>query len=169
MIARRTRWLDALLEAQGAPYVWGGHGWDIWTLKNGEPHYGSHDFGVEVFDCAGLFTTTLWKAGGPDLRRSHNAQTLFDACLPAQLHNRPLNALFYGTHEKAIEHVALIVGCSACEGPISTLKIEAAGGGRGTVVPRVPLGLAKVMIRRENRRDFIQEKMLPPDWLEPVI
>lgn len=164
MMVKRMRFLDELLHCQGAPYVWKGKGMHLWDRDKGHI---AHAFGRDVFDCAGLVTTALQRSGGPDWRYTHNAQTLFDLSIPAVLRSRPLHLLFYGPHEKAVDHVAVIIGCAACHDPPKYLKIEAAGGGRQTLVPQVPLGVARVMVRRENRTDFLGERMLPPDVLEP--
>lgn len=166
--AVRDRFLDELAARQGAPYVWGGKGLSLWSPTG----LIAHPWTVPVYDCAGLVTVSLMAAGGPDLRATHSAQTLFDASSPAQVPHRPGTALFYGSDAKGITHVAIVLGCGAC--PASGLmgrhgywKVEAAGGGRGTTTPqRDLLGLARVTIRRENRADLIEARDFPLDWLD---
>lgn len=152
-------WLRALLATQGAPYVWGGHGMELWAANGMVPHaFG----GVDVFDCSGLVTTTLWRIGSVDWRRSHNAQYLYEACAPTP-DRQPLALRFYGPSVLDVRHVAVNI---AAWGKSDVLKIEAAGGGRETTAPRSPLGNARVMVRLENRADFLCARSLPADVLE---
>jgi hypothetical protein len=171
MPANRDRFIDELLARAGSPYVWGGNGLWLWTPKG----LVIHSWTQPVYDCVGLVKVALLSAGGPDLRATHNAQSLYDASTPAAVSHRPGNLLFYGENVSGVvrvEHVAVVVGCGACQcatlgAKSGYVKIEAAGGGRGTVEPqRDPLGPARVMPRRENRRDVLGEYDLPHSMLD---
>jgi cell wall-associated NlpC family hydrolase len=89
----RVRFVAAVESKLGAPVVWAAKG-------------------DEAFDCSGLFTWALMKAGGPDIRHTENAQGLFNltrALGPGEL---PLHgdAVFYGADEKSIIHIAVYRG-----------------------------------------------------------
>lgn len=173
--ANRDRFLEELAARQGAPYVWGGNGLMLWSA--GPPiRFAVHGFTQPIYDCVGLVKCALLAAGGPDLRATHNAQSLFDASTPSAVKGRPGNLLFYGVTESGVtrvDHIAVILGCGACQcatlsGRHGYWKVEAAGGGRGTLEPqRDPLGPARVAIRRENRsRDLLGEYDLPHTMLD---
>ncbi len=133
--------MSCILEAerQQAPYVWGGKGNRIWTPKGINPNPFPH----EVFDCSGLITTCLYRAGGPDLRFTHGAKQLREQC---PLLGGGLRLRFYPGH------VALRIA-----DPVSVTVIEAAGGDHTTLQPT-----AHGYVRKgpERRRDFISEGSL---------
>ena len=67
--------------------------------------------GPDVFDCSGLVAWCILKAGGPDLRATHNAQKLFDETAgPWSIEPRPGDLAFYGADIKRITHVAIWLG-----------------------------------------------------------
>jgi hypothetical protein len=152
---KRRAFVEALLEQDGCPYVWGGKGLQLW----GWPGMQNHTFGMPVFDCSGLVTFALWRAGGPDWRGSHNAQVLHDASTLVTT-PRAGNLLFYGRSTSAVTHVAVLLSSEL------TLKIEAAGGDHRTIMPKFPLHDARVSVRLENRTDFVGERCLPSSLLE---
>jgi murein DD-endopeptidase len=68
------KYLTAIADMGGAPYVWQGKGRSLWhPVKGLVPH----NFDVPlVFDCSGLVTWGLYEAGWKDWRASHSAETL---------------------------------------------------------------------------------------------
>ncbi len=68
--------------------------------------------GEDYFDCSGLVAWALWKAGGRDIRATHNAQrmhnetpdlsTLSDVIVPS-----PGDLIFYGSDLAGVSHVAI--------------------------------------------------------------
>lgn len=112
--------LAAALRHVGCPYIWGSRG-------------------PESFDCSGLITYALWECGGPDWRKSHNAERLFRELEPMLLEVRDIGEMripvdapagslaFYGP-PGGVNHVMLAVGDGRVFG--------ACGGGSGTTTPQ---------------------------------
>ncbi len=145
------RVIHETLKQVGIPYIWTGKGDSVWDATKGLVR--TQTMG---FDCSGLQTWGLWKAGGPDWRASQSAQTLYDSQPKAsvvQQASKP-HYRYYGADIKSIHHIALAVCC--LESVI--LVVEAAGGGRDTVVPTLN---AKVFIHYETRKDFVGATLIP--------
>lgn len=145
-----ARFLTAIQAAveQRAPYVWGGKGDQIWTPEG----VIANPFPVEVFDCSGLITTCLHRAGGPDLRFTHGAKHL-RALLPER--GAGLRLRFYPGHVAL--HVPIMMQVAEeLETPFA-IVIEAAGGDSQTLAP-TPGGF--VRRGKERRRDFLSEGSL---------
>ena len=91
------------------PYIWGGRG-------------------PLTFDCSGWVTYNLYKAGGPDWRKTHNSDSLW-AALPPTEKPFPGDLAFYGPPHD-ITHVMVWIGdgcvAGACGGDSTTTTLEAA-------------------------------------------
>ncbi len=151
-----SKFLDLVFTAaqQRAPYVWGGKGDRIWTpegvrINTYVDHVGGNLIG-DVFDCAGLITTCLFRAGGPDLRFTHGAKHL-RALLPELSIPYESNGLVLRFYPG---HVALKL-CESAIGPVAVL--EAAGGDSTTLAPTAR---GYVRCNRERRDDFECERSL---------
>ncbi len=154
-----TKILLAALKEVGAPYVWQGKGDFLWSPVNAvahsflEPH---------VFDCSGLFTFACWKAGLPDRRLHHSAQTLYDKLLPlpgsssVAVEVRPV-AAFYGKDNKHVSHVAIVFSLYG-----KGMVVEASGGGHLTVNPHIAAQQgAAVRVQAPSRKDLVGLRLLP--------
>lgn len=127
-MSRRLAFLDEALRLEGRPYLWCGKG-------------------PEAFDCSGLVTWCLWRAGGPDLRATHNTTRLY-AELPVVVAPKPGDLAVYGRLRLdgalGSGHVMLWWGdgrvYGACGGDRSTTSLELAAA-RG----------ARVRFRRSHR------------------
>ena len=150
--------IAAALGYLGAPYVWKGKGWFLWSPTRFVPHA----FGSPVFDCSGLVTVALREAGGPDLTGTHNAQAMFDQ-FPVASDPAARGVLrFYGqrvmgskpTTVPHVTHVAI------CMGPVGgkVEVLEAAGGDSRTTSPKPG---ACVRVGPELRRDYLGSRVLP--------
>ncbi len=142
--------IAAALGFLGAPYVWKGKGWFLWSPTRFIPHA----FGSPVFDCSGLVTVALREAGGPDFTGTHNAQAMFDQ-FPAAPDPTARGVLrFYGTSPRNVTHVAI------CMGPVGgkVEVLEAAGGDSRTTSPKPG---ACVRVGPELRRDYLGSRVLP--------
>lgn len=90
--------------------------------------------GPLFFDCSGLVTYGVLKAGGPDLRDWHNCQRLWENLVPLEQPKPGQVALvFYGAptdHGPHASHVMVVVGdgsvYGACGGDSSTVTVELA-------------------------------------------
>lgn len=156
LAALEERFLALALDAVAAqsPYVWGGKGDVIWTPTGVKPNPfratrviptapGSVDIEVEVsgprdvFDCSGLITTCLHRAGGPDLRFSHGAKQLREACppMPAISVNGAdrLRLRFYPGHVAL--HLRAPDQTPTELNDDRAILIEAAGGDQTTLAP----------------------------------
>lgn len=160
----RKKMVQVGLNQIGKPYIWGGHGYHLWTSD------GLKDttYGVAVYDCAGLVTTSLKDAGGPDWRISHNAQLLYNECeetgKTATSHTPPNFAtdlgwlMFWGESLGRITHVGIHIS----EGMV----LEASGGDRSTTtLDLAQKHGAKVRIGWNGRLDF-QGYGLPKQLLD---
>lgn len=152
-----TRFVDLMIEQAklGRPYVWGGKGDKLWTPKGviANPFADSHG---EVFDCAGLIATMLYRAGGPDVRFTHRAKDLQaelkaarDRGYGSPFDTTDLRCRFYPGH----------IAFTLRSAPL--VIIEAAGGDSTTLAPK-PGG--RVRWGRERRTDFLAELSLS-GWL----
>lgn len=107
--------------------------------------------GPDMFDCSGLVTWSLKRAGGPDLRGSFHAQRLFDGCAEIRAGDEKRGDLaFYGSGPKGIKHVAI------CLGDGSVLSASGASPAVKDIATAISIG-ARVKIHRkvEYRRDFV--------------
>lgn len=103
------RFLGSALALEGRPYQWNGKG-------------------PFAFDCSGLVTWAIWRAGGPDLRVDHNCKKLWAELEPlAAIQPGDIALAFYGPPER-VEHVMITVGdgrvFGACGGNSHTLTLE---------------------------------------------
>lgn len=147
--------IDAARKHLGAPYVWRGKGKSLWTPRGLE----LHPWVGQVFDCSGLVTVALKAAGGPDLRATHSAQTMFDQFPIADDFEAAGVLRFYGKSRSQVTHVAICTGRND-RGQVTV--IEAAGGDETTVTPLVASWRgAKVREGAELRRDFLGSRRLP--------
>jgi murein DD-endopeptidase len=104
--------LACALLKEGAPYVWGRKG-------------------PNVFDCSGLVTWALHQCGGPDLRTTVNSQGLADLMEPVE--RMPAGEVllaFYGFNWDHVEHVMFATpdgrAFGACGGGHTTSTVEKA-------------------------------------------
>lgn len=137
------------LKEIGKDYIWAGKGDKLWTPQGMVPavHFG--------YDCIGLIMQGLWKAGGPDWRGDHNAQTLYHYLVKTGIVNNAKPHLrYYGTDTDHISHISLGI----CFLETATLIVEAAGGGHLTVVPTPG---ASVRVNFETRKDYVGSTVLP--------
>lgn len=141
------KFVTLMRQAEGLSYVWGGKGDRLWTPAGLVPN----PFPNEVFDCSGLVTTMLHRAGGPDLRATHGARQLREACVPDQTRadidcpvDRGLVLRFYPGHV-AFQYATILWNSKA-------ELIEAAGGDSTTTAPKPG---ASVRIGPERRTDCI--------------
>lgn len=134
----------------GAPYVWKGKGDVVWTPKG----LTAHTFGGLVFDCSGLVTVSLKRAGGKDYRATHNAQAMFDQWSPAPDPTAAGVVRLYGSSAKHVTHVAISLGVVNGKQWV----VEAAGGDQTTLCPK-----AGACVRQgpERRRDFLGARQVP--------
>lgn len=142
----------------GCPYIWGGHGDTIWVspdegLRPIATKLGTNPHGPELgFDCAGLVTYSLWKAGGPNVQATHNAATMFEA-LPPLASGEPPSPFsswllhFYGQGKERISHIAF---------GYDDLVLEAAGGDGTTRTWQAAFSRgAKVRVGYALRSDYV--------------
>jgi hypothetical protein len=120
---------------EGKLYRWGGKGPDSW-------------------DCSGLVTGPIFRAGGPDWRNTHHSQALFDLLRPE---NAPQagRLAFYGSSQRGVSHVMWCVGDGRVYG--------ACGGDSSVTTPELARDRgAKAMfrLRVEYRADFLGYRSL---------
>lgn len=144
-----ARFVEHLFAAvsQSSPYVWTGKGDKLWTLNG----LVQSPFPRDVFDCSGLITTSLKRAGGPDLRGSHGSRQMFDQfpwTTTAEQDAKDLRLRFYP------QHVAFFYG-TRWDGRIEV--VEAAGGGKNTTQPTPGAAVRRGI---ERRTDFLGERSL---------
>lgn len=92
-MSARAKFLDYVLSQVDKPCLWGAKGDD-------------------AFDCSGLITCGILAAGGPDLRRTHNANKLGKETRPLLAVERPLPGdliLFDADEDGADEHIGAVV------------------------------------------------------------
>ena len=152
-----SRFVEAALSFQGAPYIWGGKCGFI--FKDGKlQQHGFKDRDektVQIFDCSGLVTHCLFLTtiGKLDLRATHSAQTIFDTFpeCPEDFGDGCLR-LYPG-------HVAIDLGrgrvVDAHRGDSSCTTLLAA-------LERD----AKVVIHRDNRNNCLGYRKIPLDKSE---
>ncbi len=99
-----SNFLEHCIAQEGKPYIWGAKGPD-------------------TFDCSGLVTYALHKAGGPDWRATHSSARLFE-CLPVVTEPEPGDLCFYGSPER-VTHVMVVIGDKIG-------RVIGASGGNGT-------------------------------------
>jgi cell wall-associated NlpC family hydrolase len=132
----RQAFLEYVLSKEGASYCWGGKAFAIWTRTGLQVHgfADEKNHPVEVFDCAGLFTSALHALNGPDWRASrgaHDLATLLPKVSAERIAQAPVPAgtlACYGSPER-ISHVMLLLEDGRVFG--------AAGGGSDTTSPEI--------------------------------
>ena len=98
------RFVDEALKCVGAPYIWGGKGIFIFTLKGLVAHKFMHgddlDVPIPVYDCSGLVTHALYMAsnGKMDFRGTHSAATIWNSFPELDSDNGPGSLLLYPGH-----------------------------------------------------------------------
>lgn len=145
--------LTAAIKQLGAPYIWGGHGDWIWTPK-GQADMQKIAGCPKGFDCAGLITACTLMAGGPDLTKTWNAQTMWDKLPEHDMFKPGPSLVLFGKSTKLISHVAINLG--DCH-----LLLQAAGGDHTTVsyMDSVKRG-ACVMLGYQTRQDLLGYRSL---------
>lgn len=148
----------------GSPYVWRGKGLYVWdAIKGLIPN----PWGENVFDCVGLVTHMLWRAGGPDYRASMNADSFWLSPMLTQVSPASLGDFrFYGrpcTRTEAKKrgselplatHIAVSLG--------GELVLEAAGAGDDCTSPKDARRLgAGVRVAFDKRSDLLGTRRLP--------
>lgn len=142
-----ARFVEYLYAARDkhSPYVWTGKGDMLWTIDG----LVQSPFTQDVFDCSGLITTALHRAGGPDLRGSYGSRQMFEQFdHVGSSDTKDLRLRFYPGHVSFFH-------AKRWNGRIEV--IEAAGGGKATVTPT-----PGAMVRQglEARKDFMGERSL---------
>jgi len=151
--------VDEAAKCLGKPYIWGANGDMCWVAKD-KPPQSTVQFAncVEAYDCVGLVKMAIKRAGGPDLRWTHNAQTLYDK-LPMKMTGEDETAFrlrFYGPSDKAVAHVSLELARDE-----RLFLIQAAGGDQGTVTFAEAMRRhAFVMEGHTERADFLGVRSL---------
>ena len=139
----RAEFLRIVLAQEGLPYKWSAKG-EIHRTHDGRE--------ARCFDCSGLVTWSLKKAGGPDWRWFHNCRKLWKK-LPAVEHPEPGDLAFYGPKDSP-SHVMVVTAVDACFG--------ASGGDSSTVVPGLnPRARVQARPAIRYRPDFIGFRRLP--------
>jgi cell wall-associated NlpC family hydrolase len=147
----QERLVDEALKQIGAPYIWAAKGDKLWTPAGLKPLVNM----PLAFDCIGLITYAIWRAGGPDWRGTENAQTMFEHMRsPDPVPNNVPHLRYYGKDQANITHIALALYFQQT----AWLVCEAAGGGHltNTITPG-----AKVFCHFERRADFVGVTNLP--------
>lgn len=127
---RLENFLDEALGLLGVPYLWGGKS-------------------DEGLDCSGLVTLSLFLAGGPDWRQTHNSQALLDELEPAS-ELLPGDLVMYPRH--VMLHLASGLVLGACDGDSKTTSLEIAARQGARV---------KTRRRFDYRRDVIGFRRIP--------
>ncbi len=160
-----VKFMDYACMAVGRPYIWGGNGDLVWV----SPERGLQPISAELgpneqfdppryplgFDCVGLVKWALKMAGGPDLRATHNAQTIFSQTGTPTGDERPWDwwLAFYGKDRENITHIAVVLNL--------LMVLEAAGGGSTTKTWEEARRInAKVRVGRGLRNDRVGERRL---------
>lgn len=146
--------MEAAIKQLGTPYIWGGHGDWIWT-PTGPASMQKKGGCPKGFDCAGLVTECVRLAGGPDLTKTWNAQTMASQ-LPEASPNDPFCLTVYGKALDLVSHVAIGIGAS-----VPQLLIQASGGDQTTInfTEAVKRG-ACVNLGFKGRRDLLGYRSL---------
>lgn len=151
---KRDEFVERANSKLGSPYIWGGKGLYVFDASKGLV---AHDFGLEVFDCSGLVTDSLYRLGGKDWRGTHNAQSLADYLQVHITFPKAGDLAFYGPDWKDIRHVMIhrgdgsVIGASG--GNSSTTTLEAARKARAEV---------KLKFKSKYRPDFLGFKSIAP-------
>lgn len=84
--------------------------------------------GPNVFDCSGLVTFSLWAAGGPDFRVTHNSQRLANGTpniITGPVEARPGDLVFFGHDFDKVSHVGIWMAgghCLSADGATPKIK-----------------------------------------------
>ncbi len=128
---RLENFLCEVLWCLGTPYIYGGK---------------THDGGL---DCSGLVTWSLWQAGGPDVRHTHNTERLMDELEPVP-YLLPGHLVFYKRH--VVVHIAGGLVCGANGGNRETLTVE---------IARARAARVKLERRFDYRDDILGFRAIP--------
>lgn len=112
MIVPVDTFMQILLSNEDTPYLW-----------DGKSPLG--------FDCSGLITYSLWKAGGPDWRANHNTDGLFRELEPVAIPRPGVLAFYASAHPKFpgdVEHVMACAGTWDAAGSWKCRVFGASGG-----------------------------------------
>lgn len=144
-----AKFVDLMVEQAklGRPYVWGGKGDRVWLTPE-KTITTPPEWGGDVFDCAGLITTMIKRAGGPDLCLTHGAKHLRAESEAAEFAQREQGYYLDVPHLRCRyypRHVAFVL-----RGGPQLQIIEASGGGQTTLQPAA----GKVRWGKERRSDF---------------
>ncbi len=139
--AKRRDFVLQCLEKNGCYYCWP-------TEENKYSGKGAGGKYLDVYDCSGLVTSSIYEATGVDMRNTYSAQKLYDQCI---LVDKPRTGdlVFYGYGKNMITHVMVIVG-PGCFGMC--------GGTSHTVTPDIAKSegaRAKLKEDYKWRHDFI--------------
>lgn len=116
----RAEFLAGCRALIGAPYLFGGNGDAQWISPTKR-----QPLTIPAFDCKGYLLWVVKQLGGPDLRWTHNADSLWLELEPTE-DPRPGDFAFWGAATRA-SHIA------ACLAGRHEAVIEAGGGGRTTL------------------------------------
>lgn len=165
-----SRFLAEAKALEDLPYLWGGcanelpdGGGLMWSPQGLVP---APYVGV---DCKGVPVVALLRAGGQDLRRTHNTDLLWAELQPVAV-PRLCDLVFFAArkplHSQDVEHVEIIVG-PATDGLHGYRTLGAIGGDSTTRTLQIAQAQkAKVTYRasHEQRRRFCGFRRLPLVW-----
>ena len=136
----RETFLAAVLACEGVPYLWGGRS-------------------PRGLDCSGLVAWALYVVGGPDIRRSHWTDRLWQE-LPGVVEPQAGDLAFYGRPGDP-SHVVVCLG-----GPHD--QVIGANGGNSDVVTVEIADERRARVRRREapnyRRDLLGFRSTAPWW-----
>jgi len=155
--------VEQALKYLGSPYIWAGKGdYCVRKVEGVDKVLPIATTGTDKgFDCSGLITWAVLKAGGPDLRGFWGAQAMW-AALPlldedAGEDDDWFSLALYGTPKRAT-HVAIVLTPGA-----RSLVLEAGGGDQRTLTMRDAMTVrdgAFVRVCFEKRKDFLGYRSL---------
>ena len=108
-MSQRAAFVAYVIEQMGAPYIWGG--------KNPET-------GI---DCSGVVAYAFRKAGGPDWRKTHNTDSLWNDCKEPGMIQPGTLCLYGGKAADDVSHVMVVISDVGSE-----LVVVGASGGDST-------------------------------------
>jgi hypothetical protein len=162
MLSPEEWFVEHALAYVGCHYIWQGKCRYIWTpsglVKHGFINLANPPLPLDVFDCSGLVTHSLWLAtsGNVDLRETHSAQTMLDTFPLANSEEDGVIKLYPG-------HVSISLGrgrvLEAAGGDHTTTSIQAAIDhdarvrvGRDLRTPSALLGLRRIPLDKSELR-----------------